>query len=170
MSIELVRAYLEPFGRASDILEFDVSSATVELAAKAVGVIPARIAKTLSFHGPEGGCLLIVTAGDTKIDNAKFKKQFHCKAKMLTPEEALSFTGHAVGGVCPFGLPNEGVTVYLDVSLQRFETVYPAAGSANSAICLTCDELETLTGGAQWIDVCKLPAEPENVASTSIQQ
>ena len=154
MSIEAVRTYFRALGREQDILEFPVSSATVELAAQAVGVIPARIAKTLSFS-VEGGCVLIVCAGDAKIDNAKYKAMFHCKAKMLTAEEVLEFTGHAVGGVCPFGIDNPAVTAYLDVSLRRFDSVYPAAGSSNSAIKLTCDELAEYAHSAGWIDVCK---------------
>ena len=153
MSIEKVRDYLRPLCREGDILEFPVSSATVELAAQAVGVIPARIAKTLSFLVKEG-CVLIVTAGDAKIDNGKYKSMFHTKAKMLTPEQAQEMTGHAVGGVCPFGNP-DGVRTYLDVSLQRFDTVFPAAGSANSAIELTCDELAEYSRSLGWIDVCK---------------
>jgi prolyl-tRNA editing enzyme YbaK/EbsC (Cys-tRNA(Pro) deacylase) len=153
MSIELVRAYFRPLGREDDILEFEVSSATVELAAQAVGVIPARIAKTLSFL-VEDGCVLIVAAGDAKIDNSKFKGFFHTKAKMLTPEQVSEFTGHAIGGVCPFGNP-DGVRTYLDVSLQRFDSVYPAAGSSNSAIELTCDELVQYSNSLGWIDVCK---------------
>lgn len=153
MSIELVRSYFRPLGREQDILEFDVSSATVDLAAQAVGVIPARIAKTLSFL-VDGACVLVVAAGDAKIDNAKFKGQFHTKAKMLTPEQVQQFTGHAIGGVCPFGNP-EGVRTYLDVSLQRFDTVFPAAGSGNSAIELTCGELEQYSRSLGWIDVCK---------------
>ena len=153
MSIEAVRSYFRPLGREQDILEFPVSSATVELAAQAVGVIPARIVKTLSFS-VEGGCVLIVCAGDAKIDNSKFKAIFHCKAKMLTADEVLDFTGHAVGGVCPFAV-NEGVQVYLDVSLRRFETVFPACGSANSAIELTIPELERYAKPAAWVDGCK---------------
>jgi len=153
MSIELVRNFFRPLGREQDILEFPVSSATVELAAQAVGVIPARIAKTLSFL-VEDGCVLVVAAGDAKIDNAKYKAMFHTKAKMLTPEQVSEFTGHAIGGVCPFGNP-EGVKTYLDVSLQRFDTVFPAAGSSNSAIELTCDELEKYSNSLAWIDVCK---------------
>lgn len=153
MSIERVRDYFRPLGREGDILEFGVSSATVELAAQAVGVIPARIAKTLSFL-VENGCVLVVAAGDAKIDNAKFKGQFHTKAKMLTPEQVTEFTGHAIGGVCPFANP-EGVRTYLDVSLKRFDTVYPAAGSSNSAIELTCGELEEYSHCLGWIDVCK---------------
>ena len=154
MSIERVRAYFKELGREGDILEFPVSSATVELAAQAVGVIPARIAKTLSFL-VEGKCVLIVAAGDAKVDNSKYKGLFHTKAKMLTPEQAVEMTGHAVGGVCPFGIERPDVTVYLDVSLQRFDTVYPAAGNAASAVRLSCGELEQLSGSAGWIDVCK---------------
>lgn len=153
MSIETVRAYFRPLGRENDILEFPVSSATVELAAQAVGVIPARIAKTLSFL-VEDRCVLIVAAGDAKIDNTKYKAQFHTKAKMLTPQQAQEMTGHAVGGVCPFA-NLDGVTTYLDVSLRRFDTVFPAAGSSNSAIELTCPELEEYSHSAAWIDVCK---------------
>ena len=153
MSIEKVRDYFRPLGREGDILEFPVSSATVELAAQAVGVIPARIAKTLSFLVEEG-CVLIVTAGDAKIDNSKYKAMFHTKAKMLTPEQAQEMTGHAVGGVCPFGNP-EGVRTYLDIPLQRFDTVFPAAGSGNSAIQLTCDELAEYSRSLGWVDVCK---------------
>lgn len=153
MSIERVRAYFKELGREGDILEFPVSSATVELAAQAVGVIPARIAKTLSFL-VEGKCVLIVAAGDAKVDNSKYKGLFHTKAKMLTPEQAVEMTGHAVGGVCPFANP-EGVETYLDVSLQRFDTVFPAAGSSNSAIELTCKELEEYSHSRGWIDVCK---------------
>lgn len=154
MSIELVRAYFNSLGREDDILEFTVSSATVELAAHAVGCEPARIAKTLSFS-VEGGCVLVVCAGDAKIDNSKFKAQFHTKATMLSPEQVLGFTGHAVGGVCPFGISSPQVTTYLDISLRRFETVFPAAGSSNSAIKLTCDELADYAKSAGWVDVCK---------------
>lgn len=153
MSIELVRNHFRPLGREGDILEFQVSSATVELAAQAVGVIPARIAKTLSFL-VENGCVLVVAAGDAKIDNSKFKGFFHTKAKMLSAEQVTEFTGHAIGGVCPFANP-EGVRTYLDVSLQRFDTVFPAAGSSNSAIELTCDELAQYSNSLGWIDVCK---------------
>ena len=154
MSIERVRDYFRPLGREGDILEFPVSSATVELAAQAVGVIPARIAKTLSFLVNDG-CVLIVAAGDAKIDNSKYKHFFHTKAKMLTPEEAVELVGHAVGGVCPFCV-KEGVKVYLDPSLRRFDIVYPACGSPNSAVKLTPEELELLSGG-EWCDLCKLP-------------
>ena len=155
MSITAVRAYLAQFGLDSKVLEFPVSSATVELAAEAAGVIPARIAKSLSFK-VDGEAILIVTAGDAKVDNAKFKAAFHTKAKMLTHEEAVERLGHAVGGVCPFALPAE-VKTYLDVSLKRFETVFPAVGSAASAIELTCDELERCCGDnfVEWVDVCK---------------
>lgn len=154
MSIEKVRQYFQPLGREQDILEFETSSATVELAAQAAGVIPARIAKTLSFLVDEG-CVLIVTAGDAKIDNSKFKAMFHAKAKMLSPEQVYSFTGHAVGGVCPFAVPEE-TPVYLDVSLKRFPWIYPACGSANSAIKLSNEELQALVPGARWVDVCKI--------------
>ena len=153
MSIEVVRTYLAPLGWADKIMEFPVSSATVELAAAALNTQPARIAKTLSFAQGEG-CLLVVCAGDTKIDNAKFKAQFGTKAKMLSPQQALEMTGHAVGGVCPFALP-PGVPVYLDESLRRFPTVFPAAGSSNSALETTCCELEALSQAAGWVDVCK---------------
>lgn len=154
MSIEKVRAFFAEKGREQDILEFDVSSATVELAARAVGCEPERIAKTLSF-AVDGGCVLVVCAGDAKIDNSKFKAQFHTKASMLSPEQVLDFTGHAVGGVCPFAIERPDVKTYLDVSLKRFETVYPAAGSANSAIRLTCEELADYSGSLDWVDVCK---------------
>ena len=135
------------------VKEFDVSSATVELAAKAVGVEPCRIAKTLSFMTKEGP-ILIVAAGDARIDNKKYKEQFHVKAKMLTPEEVIELVGHAVGGVCPFGI-KEGVFVYLDESLKRFETVFPACGSSNSAIELTISELEQCSGYVAWVNISK---------------
>ena len=153
MSIESVRAYLAAQGFADRIRVFDVSSATVELAAAALGCEPKRIAKTLSFMVNEKA-ILIVTAGDARIDNAKYKAQFGTKAKMLTPEQAVSLVGHAVGGVCPFAV-REGVSVYLDVSLKRFESVFPACGSSNSAIELTVPELGSLCGTAAWVDVCK---------------
>lgn len=155
MSIESVREYFRPLGREQDIQEFDVSSATVELAAQALGVIPARIAKSLSFLVGEG-CVLIIAAGDAKIDNPKFKHQFAAKAKMLSPDQVVEFTGHAIGGVCPFGIDNPAVKTYLDISLRRFDTVFPAAGSSNSAIELTCDALEQYACNCQgWVDVCK---------------
>jgi len=154
MSVEKVRAYLEPFGVADRMREFEISSATVELAAIAVGVEGARIAKTLSFKVGEDP-ILIVAAGDAKIDNSKYKPFYGAKAKMLTHEEAVERTGHAVGGVCPFALPKD-VKTYLDVSLQRFETVFPAAGSSNSAIEMTCDELQQYSSNfVEWVDVCK---------------
>ena len=156
MSIEKVRNYLKEYGRDGDIMEFEVSSATVELAAIAVGVEGARIAKSLSFSDKQGGGFVVVVAGDARIDNKKFKATFGMKASMLSHEEAQEITGHAVGGVCPFALP-ENVPAYLDVSMKRFETVFPAAGSSNSAIELTCDELEQLSKCKGWVDVCKLP-------------
>jgi len=153
MAIDRVRTYFTQWNLQDRIVEFDVSSATVELAAVAVGCAPQRIAKTLSFM-VDGAPILIVTAGDAKIANAKYKAAFHTKAKMLSPDEAECLIGHAVGGVCPFGI-NEGVTVYLDESLKRFQTVFPACGSANSAIELTIPELEQYSGVTQWVDVCK---------------
>ena len=154
MSIAAVREYYAQFGMADQVLEFDSSSATVELAAQAVGVIPARIAKSLSFK-VDGKAILIIAAGDAKVDNAKFKAHFHTKAKMLTPEEVTELVGHAIGGVCPFAI-KEGVEVYLDESMRRFETVFPAAGSSNSAIQLTCEQLEQYTQNfVAWGDFCK---------------
>lgn len=153
MAIESVRKYFRQWGKEKDILEFDTSSATVEMAANTLGVEPCRIAKTLSFMTVDGPAL-IVAAGDAKVDNGKYKSEFKCKAKMLNKEEVLEYTGHAVGGVCPFGLRND-IPVYLDLSLKRFETVFPACGSSNSAIKLTCEELEKYSPFAKWIDVCK---------------
>ena len=153
MSIEKVRAYFRSLGMEDRVLEFQVSSATVELAAQALNCEGCRIAKTLSFM-VDGAPILIVTAGDAKIDNSKYKAQFHTKAKMLTHEEAAELIGHAVGGVCPFAV-NEGVTVYLDESLKRFTTVFPACGSSNSAIELTIPQLEMLSGYTAWINVSK---------------
>lgn len=153
MSIEKVRAYFASFGMAERIQEFEVSSATVALAAEALHCEPARIAKTLSFVSGEGA-ILIVAAGDAKVDNPKFKAQFGMKAKMLTPEDAVRLIGHAVGGVCPFAV-NEGVPVYLDESLKRFDIVYPAAGSSNSGIGLSIPELEEHSRFDSWVDVCK---------------
>lgn len=155
MSIEKVRSYLQTKGYADKMLEFDVSSATVELAAIALGCEGCRIAKTLSFAVGDT-TVLIVAAGDAKIDNPKFKAQFATKAKMLPFDEVEAKVGHAAGGVCPFAV-NEGVQVYLDVSLKRFTTVFPAVGSASSAIELTPDELEMLSAPVAWIDVCKIP-------------
>lgn len=154
MAIEKVRAYFETLGIADRIMEFDTSSATVELAALAAGCEPARIAKTLSFM-VEGKPVLVVAAGDAKVDNRKYKDMFHTKAKMLTPEEAETLVGHAVGGVCPFAV-NEGVAVYLDESLRRFSSVFPACGSSNSAVELSIAELERYSSGfSMWCDVCK---------------
>ena len=153
MSIEAVRTYLSSFGMADRIRVLPSSSATVELAAGALGCAPCRIAKTLSFSVKDSP-ILIVAAGDAKIDNAKYKAQFGAKAKMLTPDEAAALIGHEVGGVCPFAV-REGVTVYLDVSLKRFETVFPACGSSNSAIEMTPGELERVSASAAWVDVCK---------------
>lgn len=158
MSIEKVREYLKKYGKEHNILEFSESSATVELAAKAAGVIPARIVKTLSFKS-ENGCILICAAGDTKIDNKKFKDYFSIKAKMLTPEEVVEFTGHAIGGVCPFGIDNSHVQVFCDESIRRFETVFPAAGSSNSAVELSPEELYQISRSTSWIDVCKIKEE-----------
>ena len=153
MAIEKVKEYFAKYGMEDRVQEFEVSSATVELAAQALGCEPCRIAKTLSFLA-DGHAILIVAAGDAKIDNPKYKAQFGTKAKMLSPDEAETLVGHAVGGVCPFGV-NEGVPVYLDESLKRFSTVFPACGSSNSAIELTIEELEKYSGFASWIDVCK---------------
>ncbi len=153
MSIEKVRAYFASVGMAERIQEFEVSSATVALAAEALGVEPGRIAKTLSFAEGDGA-ILVVAAGDAKVDNPKFKACFGMKAKMLTHEDAVRLIGHAVGGVCPFAV-NDGVKVYLDESLKRFDLVYPAAGSSNSGIGLTLPELETHSHAERWVDVCK---------------
>ena len=154
MSFEKAKAWLDARGFGDRVREFEVSSATVELAAAALGCEGARIAKTLSFKLSDG-VVLIVAAGDAKVDNHKFKEKFHQKAKMLTPEEAVELVGHAVGGVCPFGV-NDRVRVYLDESLRRFDIVYPACGSSNSAVKLTPEELCAASGG-EWADLCKLP-------------
>ncbi len=153
MAIEKVKKYFAEFGMADKVLEFDVSSATVELAAQALGCEPERIAKTLSFRREEG-CLIVVMAGDAKIDNKKFKQQFAMKARMLSAEEVDTMVGHGIGGVCPFAI-NDNIPVYLDVSMQRFDTVFPACGSSNSAIELTCEQLEKYSGSLGWVDVCK---------------
>ena len=153
MGVEAVKEYFSKYGLADKVQEFDVSSATVELAAKALGCEPCRIAKTLSFM-VDGHAVLIVTAGDVKIDNPKYKAQFGTKAKMLTPDQAKTLVGHPVGGICPF-VVNEGVSVYLDNSLKRFSSVFPACGSSNSAIELSIAELEKHSGFICWIDVCK---------------
>ena len=153
MSVEKVKEYFKQYGMEDKVREFPVSSATVELAAAALNCEPKRIAKTLSFLINEHA-VLICTAGDAKIDNAKYKHQFSTKAKMLPSDEVENFIGHAIGGVCPFAV-KQGVEVYLDISLKRFETVFPACGSANSAIELTIPELEVYSGYTAWIDVCK---------------
>ena len=153
MSLDRAKAHLEQFGLAGRIQLFDVSSATVELAAQAVGCAPARIAKTLSFLTPDGP-VLILAAGDAKIDNSKYKARFHTKAKMIGHDEVEPLIGHGVGGVCPSGI-NEGVPVWLDESLRRFDIVYPAAGTANSAVKLHLDELERASQAQGWVDVCK---------------
>lgn len=153
MSIEKVKEYFKQFGIEKNIKEFEVSSATVELASKALSCEPARIAKSLSFKINENA-ILILCAGDVKIDNTKYKTKFHIKAKMLTPDEVKDFIGHEIGGVCPFGIKNN-VKVYLDISLKRFDTVFPACGSSNSAIELTIKDLEKYSNYLEWIDVCK---------------
>lgn len=154
MSVASVKKYLEQFGLDDKVQEFEESSATVELAAHAAGVIPAMIAKTLSFK-VEDYAALIVTCGDTKVDNHKFKEKFGTKAKMLTPEEAIEYTGHAIGGVCPFDNPPGKTKVYLDESMKRFEMMLPAAGSSNSCVRLTIEELERSCPGAEWVDISK---------------
>lgn len=157
MSIETARAHFRRFGIEDRVLEFDDSSATVALAAQTLHVSSARISKTLSFK-TEQGCMLIICAGDARIDNHKFRDQFYIRAKMLSPDQVNVMVGHPIGGVCPFGI-NEGVPVYLDESVLRFDTVYPAAGSSNSAIELTIDELFKYSGAKGWVDVCTVPEE-----------
>lgn len=152
MSVDRVKEFFKPFGLSEKIMEFEESSATVELAAIALHVKGERIAKTLSFR-KDDGVILVVTAGDAKIDNRKFKTEFNFKARMLSPEEVTEKTGHSVGGVCPFALPKE-VGVFLDISLKRFKTVFPACGSNNSAIELTCEELFGYANAKKWVDVC----------------
>ena len=153
MAISTVREYLKSFNRENEIIELEQSTATVQLAALALGVEPEKIAKTLSFKSKEGA-IVIVVAGDAKIDNKKFKTAFGLKAKMLSPEEVVEYTNHEIGGVCPFGITRDDVKIYLDESLKRFEAVFPACGSSNSAIKLTCSELETLCKYDSWVDVC----------------
>ena len=153
MSLEKVLTYFDTVGMKDRVKVFDQSSATVELAAAAVGCEPARIAKTMSFLLGEQA-ILIVTAGDTKIDNKKYKSFFHQKAKMIPWDDVESYIGHAPGGVCPFVI-KPGIPVYLDISLKRFETVYPAAGSGNSAVELNIEELEKHSNACEWIDICK---------------
>ena len=156
MSIEKVKEYFKQYGRDNDIIEPEQSSATVELAAQALGVEPARIAKSLSLKTPDSGGLS-VTAGDAKIDNKKFKTKFGIKAKMLTPDEVIKFVGHEIGGVCPFAIKDSSVKVYCDITMKRFDSIFPACGSSNSAIELTCKELEKFSHCSEWVDVCKLP-------------
>ena len=157
MAIEAVKAFFAAHGMADRVREFSVSSATVALAAKALGCEEERIAKRLAFWVEEKP-ILVVAAGDAKVQNGKYKAQFGTKATMIPFDDVESAIGHAVGGVCPFAI-KDGVTVYLDDSLKRFETVFPACGSANSAICLTLDELEKLSGAKEWVDVCKIPEQ-----------
>jgi len=153
MSINEVRKFFKGHGLENKIIEFTTSSATVALAAESLGVIEARIAKTLSFKKGDS-CILVVTAGDAKIDNAKFKSEFSMKARMLTPEEVITLVGHEIGGVCPFGI-KENIPVYLDISMKRFDTIFPACGSSNSAIEFTCEELFNYSNGVKWVDICK---------------
>ncbi|MCL1889782.1 MAG: YbaK/EbsC family protein [Desulfovibrionaceae bacterium] len=165
MPVESVKKYLDSWGKGGAVREFQVSSATVELAAQALGVEGRRIAKTLCFRGDKNAAyagaavflpvILLVAAGDARADSAAFKARFGLKASMLGPGEVLSQTGHGVGGVCPFDLPNPLVRVYLDVSLRRFATVFPACGSANSAVELDCGELFAMSGARDWVDVCR---------------
>ena len=157
MSIEKGRAWFRALGMEDRVREFEVSSATVELAARALGVEGARIAKTLSFKTDEG-CMLILAAGDARIDNKKFRERFHFKARMLSAEEVPELVGHPVGGVCPFGC-RDGIPVYLDESLRRFETVFPAVGSPSSAIELNLEELFRASRALAWVDVCRIPEE-----------
>jgi prolyl-tRNA editing enzyme YbaK/EbsC (Cys-tRNA(Pro) deacylase) len=153
MSVEQVREYLKRWNRDKDLVEMDASTATVVEAANALRVIPARIAKSISLKQGDAA-VVIVVAGDMKLDNRKYKDRFGIKARMLNPDEALEFTGHAIGGVCPFALP-DGVAVYLDASMKRFDTVFPACGSGNSLIELTLDELDEYSRNKEWVDVCK---------------
>ncbi len=166
MSVDAVRSHFKQFELENKIMEFSVSSATVELAAQALNCEPARIAKTLALK-TDSDYILIVCAGDVKIDNHAYKNFFGCKAKMLSPEEALEHTGHAVGGICPFGLKNPEIKVYLDLSLQRFQSVFPACGSANSAIELSPDNLYRYSGAVKWINVCKGYSQATNQSPSS---
>ncbi len=159
MSIEIAREYLKQYGMDDRIMEFDISSATVELAAKAVGTDPERICKTLSFKLRDGSGVLIQVAGDARVDNKKYKDYFGEKARMLSPEEVPEYTNHEIGGVCAFGVTRDDVRIYCDKSMQRFETVFPACGSSNSAAEFTPDELFEVSRSLEWIDVSKLPEE-----------
>jgi prolyl-tRNA editing enzyme YbaK/EbsC (Cys-tRNA(Pro) deacylase) len=154
MSIESVKAHFKQWNREADVMEFETTSATVEQAAKTIGVEAAQIAKTLCFRGKEEKDMLVVAAGDAKVDNKKYRQGFGFKARMLSPEEVLEQTGHVIGGVCPFGLKNE-LEVYLDVSMKRFDNLFPACGSTNSAIKLTCNEIFQYSSATKWVDVCK---------------
>lgn len=155
MSVEKVKEYLSNFGRDKDVLEMETSTATVELAARALGVEPARIAKTIALKGIDGGHIVVVTAGDARLDNQKYKAKFGIKAKMLSPEETFEVTGYKIGGVCPFGLDANKISINLDSSLKRFETVFPACGSSNYAVEVTLEQLEKYTMSPNWVDVCK---------------
>lgn len=157
MSIENVREYFDSLGMKDRVLEFSVSSATVQLAAEALGCAPERIAKSMAFITAEGP-ILVIAAGDAKVDNQKFKAMFHTKAKMIAPDMLPELIGHPMGGVCPFAI-KENVKVWLDASLKRFDIVYPACGSANSAIALSLPELERYSSSEGWCDVCKLPQD-----------
>ncbi len=160
MAIDKVREYFKQFDMEDRVMEFDVSSATVDLAAEAVGVDGARICKTMSFLKPEGaGAILVQMAGDGRINNRKFKDQFGFKAKMLKPDEVIEYTGHAIGGVCAFAISGDDVDVYCDESMKRFETVFPACGSDNSAIELDMDEIYKYSKSIGWVDICKLPED-----------
>lgn len=161
MTIASVKGHFKQWDREGDVMEFETSSATVSDAAETIGVIPARIAKTLSFRGEGDDAILVVAAGDAKVDNKKFRQMFGFKARMLSPEEVLEQTGHAIGGVCPFGLAND-LAVFLDVSMKRFESLFPACGSTNSAIELTPAELFEYSGAKDWVDVCKAWNEEGN--------
>jgi prolyl-tRNA editing enzyme YbaK/EbsC (Cys-tRNA(Pro) deacylase) len=154
LTIESVKAHFKQWNRVGDVMEFKTTIATVDQAAETIGVETAQIAKTLSFTGDEDKAILVVAAGDAKIDNKKYRQEFGFKARMLTPDEVLEQTGHNIGGVCPFGLKNE-LMVYLDVSMKRFDTLFPACGSTNSAIELTCDEIFKYSSAVKWVDVCK---------------
>lgn len=172
MSIESVKNHFKRWNRENDVMEFDASSATVDQAAETIGVIPARIAKTLSFRGEGDDAILIVAAGDAKVDNKKFRQMFGFKARMLSPDDVLKQTGHAIGGVCPFGLAND-LDVFLDVSMKRFETVFPACGSANSAIDLSLDELFQYSIAKDWVNVCKdwgQESNKERLESSNLNQ
>lgn len=157
MALEEAKKYIEDLGYGDRVMVFEVSSATVELAAKAVGTEPEKIAKSLTFK-VEDKPIMILCAGDAKVSNSKYKAFFHTKAKMLTFDEVHELIGHDVGGVCPFGI-KDGISVYLDESLKRFEFVYPACGSANSAVKLSIEELEKVSGYIQWVDICSVPEE-----------